>query len=595
MERHIGIDLGTTNSTISVAHLTTKGDVETTTLEVIQTNEQGTALVTDYTLPSILYFNDENHRYVGKYAKRMNGFFPQSVIKNVKRFMGRDEGWVIGGKSIRPEEVSASILSTLRATAKDHYINEEIESVVITIPANFDFQQQQATKNAAILSGFNADKIHMIPEPTAALIDFLNEEDKVDIDSRRIDFRSGKKNLMVFDLGGGTCDVSILQVETNKLGKLNIQEVSISQYTELGGTDFDTAAVVSLLRMFAQQTGLTTKKIQAQYGKEVVAQLLANLYDIAENAKMKFSTTIESRLRTESKDYFVEKDSYDSIVFLEAIDSNLPDEFASNFSFTKKEYDEMIRSLLYADEGSSKNIEAPILNALESSIIGKLSLEDIDAVFLVGGMTFYPTVQERIYDIFKRRIKPIRSMNPMKSVSRGAAIYHYRIHDISLKNNDEYVSPEVAPSLVRDQGLIGNTVPSNIFVDVISGDPVILLQKGTKLPFERQIEDSFIVMGSEEHKEVLGMQLDLFSAPFAKSIHTRKLKSAKINFKQPVKTGSKLVLKVSCNEEREVSVKAWLKDDETEMLDVNIGSHEFTQEEIESFQKNHVSLNTLQE
>lgn len=593
MNKHVGIDLGTTNSTISVAYSTVKGDIETNTLEITQTNEQGTQLMTDYRLPSILYMDLEGTPYVGKYAKRMNGFFPNRVIKSVKRSMGSDDIWAIDGREIRPEEVSAWVLSTLRSTASDHYMNEDVDSVVITIPANFDFQQQQATKNAAILSGFHPEKIHMIPEPTAALIDFLNEEEKVDVDARRIDFSTGKKNLMVFDLGGGTCDVSILQVENNDEGKLSIQEISISQYTELGGVDFDKAAMNTLLKMFANQTGLKTKNIAEKYGKDVVPQLIANLYDIAENAKMKFSTTIESRLRTEGKDYFEEKEKFDSIVFNEAIDSNLPDEFAANFRFTKKEYDEMIHSLLYAESGSVKNIEAPILNALESSIVGKLTLEDIDAVFLVGGMTFYPTVQERIYDIFNRRIKPIRSVNPMKSVSRGAAIYHYRVNDISLKNNDEYVSPEVAPSLVRDQGLISNTVPSNIYIDVIGADPVILLEKGTMLPFERLIEDSFIVMGSEDHKEVLGMKLDLFSAPFAKSIHVKKLKSAKINFKQPVKVGSKLVLKVTCNEEREVSVKAWLKEDETEMLDVNIGSHEFTKEEIEEWKENNKSLNKL--
>jgi molecular chaperone DnaK len=198
--------------------------------------------------------------------------------------MGSDDIWTIDGREIRPEEVSAWVLSTLRSTASDHYMNEDVDSVVITIPANFDFQQQ-ATKNAAILSGFHPEKIHMIPEPTAALIDFLNEEEKVGVDARRIDFSTGKKNLMVFDLDGGTCDVSILQVENNDQGKLNIQEISISKYTELGGGDFDKVAMNTSHKMFAKQTGLKTRNIAEKYGRDVVPQLIANLYDIAENAK----------------------------------------------------------------------------------------------------------------------------------------------------------------------------------------------------------------------------------------------------------------------------------------------------------------------
>lgn len=249
----------------------------------------------------------------------------------------------------------------------------------------------------------------------------------------------------------------------------------------------------------------------------------------------------------------------------------------------------MINKLLYANETNAKNIESPIKTALDSSIIGKLSIDDIDAVFLVGGMTLYPTIQERIYEIFNRRIKPIRSVNPMASVSRGAAVYHYRINEISLKSNKNYV----ADSPKQDRGIIVNTVPSNIYVDVIGSDPVTLLEKGTKLPFERIIQDSFIVNGQDNHKEVTGMKLELFSAPYAKSLHVRKLKSAKIDFRRPVQAGSKLVLKIYCNEEREVSVKAWLENDETEVIDVNIGSHEFTKEEIQELQERHKALNKI--
>lgn len=521
-----------------------------------------------------------------KVRKKMSGVFPSSVVKEAKRVIGQDKGWIINDIRIRPEEVSSYVLSSLRAQVKDFYPNEEIDSVVITIPANFDFQQQNATKTAAILSGFSEEGIHMIPEPTAALIDFLNEEEKLDPTDRRIDFSSGKKNLMVFDLGGGTCDVSILQVSGQEGGKLDIQEISISQYTDLGGMDFDTEIMNELLRRVVKESGLSAKAIAQKFGRDVVIQLLSNLTDIAEKAKMKFSTSIESKLRIEGIEYFENKDQFDNISFSAALPGTLPSELVTTFKLTKKDYDTIINKLLFAEGNQTKNIETPIRSALENTILGPMQLEDIDAVFLVGGMTYYQTIQERIYDIFNRRIKPLKSSNPMTSVSRGAAVYHYRINEISLKGNKEYVSDN------KDrQNVIGNTVPNNIYVDIVGGDPVAILEKGTKLPFERIIQDKFIVNGPRDIKTVNGMQLELFSAPFAKSIHVKKLKSAIIEFKKPVEINSKLVLKVSCNTEREVAVKAWLENDETEVIDVNIGSHEFTEEEIRELQERQATLN----
>ncbi|OME19922.1 Hsp70 family protein [Paenibacillus odorifer] len=589
MSRFVGIDLGTTNSTVSVAHKTIRNEIETTTLEVTQTDERGDSLIQNILLPSVLYIDPQNTPYVGRFAKKMGGVFPSSVVKEAKRVIGQDKGWTINDVRIRPEEVSSFVLSTLRAQVKDYYPNEEIDSVVITIPANFDFQQQNATKTAAKLSGFREEGIHMIPEPTAALIDFLNEEEKLAPTDRRIDFTSGKKNLMVFDLGGGTCDVSILQVSGQEGGRLDIQEISISQYTDLGGMDFDTEIMKELLRRVVKESGLSAKAIAQKFGGEVAIQLLANLTDIAENAKMRFSTSIESKLRTEGMDYFENKDQFDNISFSAALPGTLPSELVTTFKLTKKDYDNIISKLLFADGNQLKNIETPIRSALANTILGPMQLEEIDAVFLVGGMTYYQTIQERIYDIFNRRIKPLKSSNPMASVSRGAAVYHYRINQISLKGNKEYVSEGI--DLKNRQNVIGNTVPNNIYVDIVGGDPVPILEKGTKLPFERIIQDKFIVNGPKDIKTVNGMQLELFSAPFAKSIHVKKLKSATIEFKTPVEINSKLVLKVSCNIEREVAVKAWLESDETEVIDVNIGSHEFTEEEIRELQERQATLN----
>lgn len=590
-QRYIGIDLGTTNSTVSVANLTIRGDIDSTTLEVSQVDESGNSMVQDHTLPSVLYIDDQDQPYVGRFARRMNGVYPSQVIKEAKRHIGEDVSWTIGEEDIRPETVSSYVLNILKAQAEEYYGDDKIESVVITIPANFNFQQQQATKAAAALSGFDKDKIHMIPEPTAALIDFLNEEKKLDPSSRRLDLKGHSKNLMVFDLGGGTCDVSILQVSESTGGGIDIQELSISQYTELGGIDFDKKVVNELLKRLLKEYGLTFNQFKEKYDRRDFLRLYENLHEFAEKAKKSFSTKIENQLRLKQLDYYDNSEKFDKLVYREMLSSQLPTELITTLSITKKEYDIIIQGLLYKEKSKQgQNIEEPIMNALEHSKLGALSTNDIDGVFLVGGMTYYHTIQERIYEIFDRRMKPIKSINPMFAVSRGAAIYHHQIDSINFKTSDQIQFTE---DTTAESVMFTNTVPNNVYIDVIGADPVALLEKGTKLPFERIIEDRFIVTGASSTKTVNAMQLELFTAMTAKSIHTRKLKSATVTFKKPVQINSKLVLKVECNKEREVSVKAWLEEDETEVIDVNIGAHEFTEEEISSLKAKQKNLNKI--
>lgn len=594
-KRYIGIDLGTTNSTVSVANLTVRGDIEAQTLNVAQVDKSGSNMDLDETLPSVLYLDESNQAYVGQFAKRMMGVYPKRVIKEAKRHIGEDVSWEINNEAIRPEVVSSYVLKILKAQAEDYYGGEKIDSVVITVPASFTFQQEKATRTSAILSGFDKDKIHTIPEPTAALLDFLNEEKRLDPSARRLKLEEGeRKNLMVFDLGGGTCDVSILQVSEIGNGGIDIQELSISQYTELGGIDFDKKVVNELMKRLLKELGMNFKTLQAKYDKKVMLRLWENLLDIAEKAKKSFSTKIENQLRMQQIEYSENKRNFDKLIYREMLSDQLPSELITTISISKAEYDAVIEELLYKEKSKQgRNIEEPILNALTHSKIGEMSIDDINAVFLVGGMTYYQSVQDRVYEIFNRRIKPFKSINPMYAVSRGASIYHHSLDRINFRTSDELnQEAEFGLNISRDV-MFTNTVPNNVYIDVVGGDPVALLEKGTKLPFERIIQDKFIVTGPGNSRTVNAMHLELFTASSAKSIHTKKLKSATINFKKPVSVNSKLVLKVECNEEREVSVKAWLEDDETEVIDVNIGSHEFTAEEIESLKAKQENINKI--
>lgn len=592
MARYVGIDLGTTNSTVSVANLTLKGDIDVTTLRITQVDEQGMDIIEEESLPSVLYLEQGGTAYVGRYAKRMNSIYTERVIKESKRYMGTDLKWTVDDVDYQAQKVASFFLDIIKKQVEKYYNGETIDSAVITIPANFNFQQQQATKQAGILAGFSKDRIHMIPEPTAALLDFLNEEQKLDRSARRLDLTNGPKKLLVFDLGGGTCDVSILQVEENHLGKLNIEELSISQYMELGGRDFDRTIMIMLFKKYLLELGTTQKEIVQQFGRDVMATLGECFIDIAERAKKRFS----AQILASGKDYYQHFANFDPLKYTEMLPGHLPQELIRRITITKKEYDDTIQSLLYKeiDTTQEKNIETPILNALVEARVGVLSPDDIDAVFLVGGMTYYPTVQKRIYDIFGQRIKPLQSINPMLSVSRGAAVYHQRFNDILLMKAEEQANQITKPTELNAPGGIKSTAPNNIFIQVAGANNIALIEKGTVLPYERVFEDVFYVSSVDNGKDTIStMKLDLFTAASANAIKQTKLKEATIKFKKEVKQDSKLVLKVSCNFEKEVKVRAWLADDPTEMLEVNIGEKDYSPEEIKQLQEQHKRTNHL--
>jgi molecular chaperone DnaK len=587
--RYTGIDLGTTNSTVSISYTKPNSEIESQTLEVLQIDESGNNMILDPALPSVVYLDDDNQPYVGRFAKRMSGVYPRQVIKEAKRYIGKEANWEINKRKIRPDEVSSYILKLLKTQVED-FFGQEIEGVVITVPANFNFQQENATRYAAELAGFKKGAIHTIPEPTAALIDFLNEEQKFDRASRRIDITSGSKRLLVFDLGGGTCDVSILQVQSTDAGGIDIQELSVSQYTELGGIDFDRQVAKHLLSKLIQDLGMRSiKEIRDQYGDDAARLLLENLTDVAEKAKKNFASKIDNQLRLQGLEYFNNTKLFDNITYREMLSHNLPAPLITTIAISKLEYDTYIEDLLYKEKSKSgKNIEDPIIGALLQSKIGPLRTSDIDAVFLVGGMTYYPTVQDRIFEIFDRRIKPLKSVNPMFAVSRGASVYHQSLDRIHLHSSHEIED-------VSRNVIFTNTVPTSVYIEVVNGDPVQLLEKGTLLPFEQLIEGKFYVTGQSVTDFVNTMQLDLYTAITAKAFKQTKLKSATITFKKPVPVKSPIVLHVSCNEEREVSVKAWLQDDESEVIDVNLGSHEYSNEEIQQLIERHQAINKIKE
>lgn len=579
---YLGIDLGTTNSTASVVNVERGGRVVPLTLEVEQVDDYGLGTTYNQVVPSALFVDENGYKSVGFYALKMLEAYPQNVMKETKRHIGvlkdgKGAVWNINGDDYTPEIVSSYVLKKLKKEA-EKYLQQDVDSVVITVPANFNFNQVGATRTAAKLAGFDENKIHMLAEPTAALMDYLNEERQKDASSRRLDITKEKKRLLVFDLGGGTCDISILEAKEDQDGTINIQELSISQYTELGGLDFDQAVVQRLLLpQLMKAKGISPQALR-KIESSTMLKLLSGLKRIAENSKKYFAKAVKSRSEMDDIDYFENSEMFDNVMYKEMI-IGLPAELTHRFEITKKQYDECIKMFLYASASQGgKDIETPILNALQTAK-KPLNIADIDQIFLVGGMTNYPTIQKRIYEIFDNRLKPISSINPMLSVSRGAAVFNYYKEKVNFGSGEEDSMGAIVDV---------NILPGNVFIDVVAGEPICLLEKGTEAGSSKILDGQFEVAGKAGQDKIAEMELRLFTAESATSMKVTELKSAILKFRRPVDSGSKISIKAEYTANREVIVSAWLTNNEEEKIDVVVGSSQLSKEQEENIKKDTV-------
>jgi len=347
-EKVLGIDLGTTNSCMAI--------MEGGRATVIANAEGGR------TTPSVVAFTKEGERLVGTVAKRQAITNPKRTIQSIKRKMGTNEKVDIGEKSYTPQEISAMILQKMKLDAEE-YLGEKIAKAVITVPAYFNDAQRQATKDAGTIAGLEV--LRIINEPTASALAYGIDKE-------------GESTVLVYDLGGGTFDVSILQ-----LGDGVFEVKSTAGNNRLGGDDFDKLVVDYLVDEFRKKEG-------ADLRKDPVA--MQRLRDAAENAKIELSTVQKTNINlpyittTESGPKFLD------------------------FDLTRAKFESLIADLV-------DSTLAPVKQALSDA---KLSADDIDHVLLVGGSTRVPLVQETIKKVLKK--EPDKGINPDECVALGAAI-----------------------------------------------------------------------------------------------------------------------------------------------------------------------------
>jgi len=346
----VGIDLGTTNSVI--AWIKPDGSVE------VIPNAEGAR-----TTPSIVSFTKSGEIIVGEPAKRQLILNSDRTIRSIKRKMGSDYKVRIDDKEYTPQEISALILKKLKKDAEE-YLNGDIKKAVITCPAYFNDAQRQATKEAGIIAGLEV--LRVINEPTAAALAY------------GLDKMEGEKKVLVYDLGGGTFDVSILEI-----GGGVIQVISTSGNNHLGGDDFDQRIIDYLADEFKKQYGVDLRNDK---------QAMQRLSDAAEKAKIELSSKFETDIS------------------LPYITATAGGPLHLEMKLTRAMFESLTRDLV-------EKTREPVERALNDA---KLMPQDIDEIILVGGMTRVPMVQKFIKDIFGK--DPNKSVNPDEAVAIGAAI-----------------------------------------------------------------------------------------------------------------------------------------------------------------------------
>ena len=393
MSKVIGIDLGTTNSVVAVME---GGE------PVIIPNAEGSR-----TTPSVVAFTKDGERLVGQVAKRQAITNPDRTITSIKRHMGTDYKVTIDGKSMTPQEISAMILRKLKEEA-EAYLGEKVDKAVITVPAYFTDAQRQATKDAGTIAGLEV--LRIINEPTAASLAY-----KLD--------KEGEQTVLVYDLGGGTFDVSILELDEGYVGVK-----ATSGNNRLGGDDFDQRIMDWMVQEFKKETGidLTQDKMAMQRLKEA-----------AEKAKIELSGLLQTTI---------------NLPFISASPSG---PVHLDMTLTRAKFNELTADLVEMTLG-------PVRQALSDA---GLEPKDIDRVILVGGSTRIPAVQEAIERLMGK--EPYKGINPDECVALGAAIQ----------------AGVLAGEFEAGQGLVlVDVTPLSLGIETLGGVMTTLIKRNTPIP-----------------------------------------------------------------------------------------------------------------
>lgn len=561
----VGIDLGTTNSLIASCRCE-NGKINTPVKMTARIVDSRGTKRNDSLLPSCIYYQqDENGKnlepIVGDFAKSMHASVPFRVSKSIKSQMGKAniDGLDASVPDKKPEDVSARIIKHLVSDLEKYY-DETIKDVVITVPASFDPAQRLATLRAAEIAGIdvkNEDGSYnqgvLLSEPEAVMYYLLNQIKKGECDIR-LDF-STPKNILVFDIGGGTLDITVHKVQRNAKNSdiLNIDLIATNRFTPVAGDTFDQKVAEEMYDRYLAYYKQVMPSAVSQISRDR-EKMIAALEAHAEDLKLKINVRYDDAL-------FRQKTLSSSVEF--DCGGRMPNDYPYDDFFTKGEYEKCVESLLgnsytYDDY---KNIEGkeqtndiiwPILDVLRKTA-KKLETNNfnIDAVLISGGMSRFYMIKNRLEKFFGTHI--ISVPDPDTAVAQGAVVYHYHQHQNSeLMNKIHKNAGDVASDAGNEFLKIGKKVLNDpIYLGLKGGESMRLADEGQDLPYSSQ--------------NITGLKIDagqqIVCVPIQKKGFGKNyitIASGNITFTKSVTEPTPVTIRFDISEDQIITIEAWI-------------------------------------
>lgn len=571
----VGIDLGTTNSVLAIVNVKPSGAAVSKVLELNRAVEMyssvgcnGMQLTNQRypTLPSCIYYREEKNfePLVGDFAKRQYPLRPHLVAKSIKSQMGKTsvEGLSQDIPDKTPAAVSARILKHMIKEASK-MCRCEITDAVITVPANFDPSMCRATRDAAELAGIQVrdedgnERPILLSEPNAVIYDLINQIHNGEISSHVLDL-STKKRVMVFDLGGGTLDITLHEIRRRDTAGevLKVDEIATNRYTLLGGDDFDRVLAEEMYKRYIKQYEKHPEiQEKLRHQKSII---MPQLKGYAENLKLELNQRCQ-------EDYHSGWDDEEEVGAI-AVGGNMGGiGYAYSDNFTKEEVEKifatfMADSLVFEDYkrleeiSGTGNIIYPILDVLHKAadkmVGGTVS---VDAVIVNGGMSKYYMVIERLERFFG--FEPIETLDLDQAVARGAAVYHYYLHQYAELTDDmrllgtETKSPE--PVIEWGKSILNDS----LYLGMKNGGIQEIIPTGAELPYSSERMVGFEIEPGQDRIAIPIKSRGLDGV-------YRTIASGNITLKQKYTAGAYVAFVIRMDSNKVITMQAWTSRDE---------------------------------
>lgn len=550
---HVGIDLGTTNTVMATCKPSKRAFFRPNVRDINQyqfAKQMGLLP----SLPSVLFLDNDGVIKVGEYAKHKKEDGASSrVLYNTKIDMGQKITYENGYTPVR---AASEILKVCFNSIKTYIsVDEEFPNVTITVPASFTQSQIADTLEAAKQAGFAQDKITILEEPVAALFCYINGQ-LMSGDEDIVDF-SSKKRIMVYDIGGGTCDVCVVDIEISDDDTYSIEFIATNRYTEFGGNDFDEAAAVGLLNKLFKKYNITESNVNST---EIKNDLISKMLPFCEQYKLWYAQQLKvnDRAHIENAHYGILDD------FLRNGQVELEVPFSDYLEYTKiffeDNYTHPTRDL--TDKMRDKNVIKPVYQILQK--LKDAGEPSIDCIFLTGGMSEYLPIEEALREFCN--VPVIKTDEPMKAVAQGAAMSSFiKTSNVDKDNAFNLQDDENTESEAEevDRGYNRPKLAESIFIDIENMLPLKIIDSNISIPCKGTVHHTFKVSSS-------GVCFNLFAGASEYDPEMRILYNYERKFDYLVKPNTVATIRYVINENRFLQMFLDLQDDRKQTYELTV-------------------------